>query len=271
MRKPTTDRSDTARNVQHSIEACRASLDRLDGDAEHTARLATLGTLAAGIAHEINNILTPVLALAQMASTRPHDRELCNKALARTVQGVELASRVADAVLGLASRNPDGEADVGRAAQAALDCIAFNPNKTRIQLSIEVQSGTVVHISPMSLQQVLMNLFLNAIAAMRVRGGKLTVAAVPRSDGTVMIRVSDTGPGIAKEIAGRIFEPFVTTKRSRSGHSTRGESGTGLGLALCRRLIEGAGGTITATSKAGEGTSFHIILPNAAAVRAKAS
>jgi signal transduction histidine kinase len=125
-------------------------------------------------------------------------------------------------------------------------------------------------MNPLHLQQVLMNLLLNAQAAMTKcedgpKGGRLTVAAITRADGTVGIRVSDSGPGIPKEIAGRIFEPFVTTKKPGSSGG-----GRGLGLAICRRLVEDAGGTITATSTQGRGTTFLVVLPSPKARHAKA-
>jgi signal transduction histidine kinase len=249
------------------LERTQAAMDRVSADATHHERLATLGLLAAAIAHEINNILTPALAYAQMAAARPDDPAMRDKAIEKAIHGIESATRIAGAVLGFSGRTDECEAEVADVVQASLDCLARTPDKSRIKLHVDIQRGIVVRMNPLSLQQVLMNLILNAQAAMKERGGRLTVAALTRADGSVGIRVADTGPGIPKEIAGRIFEPFVTTKRS--SESTCG--GTGLGLAICRRLVEDAGGTITAMSKPGDGTTFVITLPSPKAQRAKAS
>jgi len=276
-----------AEDPTKALDAAGDALAKITGETNHMERLATLGTLAAGVVHEINNVLTPVLAYAQMAATKPADQALLVKALEKTILGVETATRIADAILGFAGHSDENEADVGRVVQASLECLARDPNKDQIAMQIEVQPGTTVRMNPLSLQQVLMNLLLNAHAAMSGehgtghRGGRLTVAAITRADGTVGIRVSDTGPGIPKEIAGRIFEPFVTSKRAAatgSGLGTSGKSGggggggggSGLGLAICRRLVEQAGGSITASSVPGQGTTFLVILPSPKSRRAKA-
>jgi signal transduction histidine kinase len=269
MKKSKIDYQSDDSVIAVGLDAAQSAAGRLKEESEHVSRLATLGTLAAGIAHEINNILTPVLAFAQMARAKPDDHSLQAKAIEKTIQGVQLATRIADAILGFSSTSDDREADVAQVVQAALDCLGRDPNKDRITVAVDVQAGTIVRMGFLGLQQVLMNLFLNAVTAMHGRGGRLTIAALTRADGTVGIRVGDTGPGIAKEIAGRIFEPFVTTKRPNEKDA--GPSGSGLGLAICRRLIEDAGGTITATSKPGNGTTFHIILPRGTIQRAKAS
>jgi signal transduction histidine kinase len=260
------------------IANAEAALSLLTSESERTERLATLGTIAAGIAHEINNLLTPVLAYAQLAAAHPHDDDLRAKALDKTISGIESATRIAGAVLGFASSEGenDSNADVGSVVNATLDCLAYDPNKDRIQITTEVLPGTYVRMSSLCLQQVLMNLIINAKAALEESGAgrprRVTVAAITRADGCVGIRVSDNGPGIPKEIAGRIFEPFVTTKRPTDGRSKTGRaaSGTGLGLSICRRLVEQAGGTITAMSKPGDGTTFVISLPSSKAHRAKA-
>lgn len=278
------------------IGKAEAALTAISSEQARTERLATLGMLAAGIAHETRNLLTPVLAYAQMALTRRDDLDLVAKALEKTITGVETATRIADAILGFAGDDDAVDAEVAHVVQASLDCLARDPNKYRINLRIEVQPATLVHMNPLNLQQVLMNLILNAHAAMRTApaGSRmssenaLTIAAITRADGTVGIRVTDTGPGIPKEVAGRIFEPFVTTKRSANAATgagsassnsdstasspsiSREQGGTGLGLAICRRLIEQAGGTITASSTPGRGTTFLIVLPSPKTSRAKA-
>ena len=144
-----------------------AALSRLVEHTDHIERLATLGTMAAGIAHEISNILTPALAYAQLALAHPNDEDLQAKAVEKAAIGIENATRIADAILGFAGSPGDVDAsDVGDVVRAMLDCLAYNPNKDRIKVVVDVQPGTVVRMPPLGLQQVLMNLFLNARAAM---------------------------------------------------------------------------------------------------------
>lgn len=255
-----------------AMDAAQAAIDQLAVERDHAERLATLGLLAAGVAHEINNILTPVLAYAQMAAAKPDDAELQAKAIEKTVLGVETATRIASGILSFAGDDDAAEAEVSEVVQNALNCIARNPNKDRIELRLEIQRGLVVQMNPLHLQQVLMNLIINAQQAMREHGrpSRLTIAAITRADGTIGIRVADNGPGIPREIAGRIFEPFVTGRRNSDKTTGERVGGSGLGLSICRRLVEKAGGTITASSTQGQGTTFLIVLPRPMQARAKA-
>lgn len=262
-----------AADPAQAMDDAQAALDRLNAEIDHAERLATLGTLAAGVAHEINNILTPVLAYAQMAAAKPDDLSLQAKAIEKAIFGVETATRIAGSILGFAGHDEAADSDVSIVVQNALNCIARDPNKDHTDLRIEVQAGTLVRMNPLHLQQVLMNLIINAQIALRQHGrpGRLTIAALTRADGTIGIRVSDNGPGIPKEIAGRIFEPFVTSRRSsgKSSGSSGDVGGNGLGLAICQRLVERAGGTITASSTPGKGTTFLVVLPSPKSSRAK--
>jgi len=257
---------------------------------EHAHRLATLGTLTAGIAHEINNILTPVLAYAQLAASNPGDAALQSKAAAKALAGVQTATQITQAMLGFSS-NPDEpqRSCIKDVLTAALDTIGRNPDKDRISLRIDVPDNLSVAIRPLALQQVLINLILNAWNALkttnRAKGGTIAISAIQKSDGSTLLRVIDDGPGIPADVVGRLFQPFASTrKRSLHAETTESEhgadatsSGTGLGLTICRRLIENAGGTITAVSNPGDGsggakgTTFSITLPTAAKQRAKAS
>ena len=258
-------------DVLADAEAELASAQR---DLEHSQRLATLGTLSAGIAHEINNILTPVLAYAQLAISNSKDRQLQIKALEKAVQGVETATRITQAMLGFAASPDEPEsACVPEVLQSALDCIGRDPAKDRIQVSINMHPDICVCMRPLALQQVLMNLILNACAALKSRGGSLSISASVQSDDTALIRVSDSGPGIPADVAARLFEPFVSARRGALRHpgpAPAKQGGSGLGLAICKRLIDAANGSISATSKPDQGTTFSIVLPSAQVRRAKA-
>lgn len=233
----------------------------------HSHRLATLGTMAAIIAHEYNNILTPVISYAQMALARPDDAALARKALERALSGAERAAKISGSLLGFA-RDAQGKgatrANLRHAIDEALTCMAREPKKDGVRLVIDVPDVELA-IAPVNLQQVLLNLMLNARQAIGRRGGELRISAQVEAGpkgapAKVRVDVADTGPGIPPEIMERLFQPFVTHRASAGP----GESqGTGLGLAICRDLIRAAEGEITVDSAPGQGATFHITLPAA--------
>ena len=267
-----------------STNARAAALDRLDQtefdlatlqtELEHTQLLATIGTLAAGMAHEINNVLTPVLAYAQLAKANSSDAALRSKALDKTIDGVHAASGIARAILGFSAPHDNNEhADVGEVIQAALDCLPRPLQHDGIRIDLRVPPSTRVSIGPLSLQQVLLNLILNACNALGEAGGDLTISATSQSDGNTLLVISDNGPGIPEPVAANLFEPFVTSGRpfARPGETaTNHRCGSGLGLAVCRLLINEAGGNISVTSQPGQGATFRIVLPTSPEQQAKA-
>jgi len=248
------------------LEKAQADLDALRQELDHTCRLATLGTLTAGIAHEINNILTPVLAYAQLATSNPDDAALRAKALERTIAGVESASRITEAVLGFARNDDDDEAEhavIAETIDSSLACLSRDPRRDGLRVVVDVDPAATVRIRPLALQQVLLNLILNSVSALQGKPGELRIHAEERPDGTTLIRVRDTGPGIPREIESTLFEPFVTTRTRRPGtQSPPAHGGSGLGLAVCRRLVENNGGSIMLDqpTEPGQGASFAISL-----------
>jgi signal transduction histidine kinase len=245
-------------------------LQTLQREFDHTMRLATLGTIAAGVAHEVNNLLTPALAYAQLAQSHPGDQALLKKALTRTVSGINSAGRILEAMLDFSSR-PDGEAraDLEETLDAALDLLARDPAKDGITLSRTIAPGAIVAIQPLALQQILANLLLNASRALRDCGGEIAISAVPTDDGMVSIRVADNGPGIPPQIAESLFEPFVSVPVGEGDAEPgrpQGRRGSGLGLAICRRIITSAGGSIAVDSAPGRGAAFTVRLPVAEGV-----
>jgi signal transduction histidine kinase len=219
--------------------------------------LATLGTIASIVAHEYNNILTPILSYAQLALAKPDNHELMRKAVERALAGAQRAAHISSSLLGFAREADGGDsANLRTVIDEAMGCLARDPRKDGIELTISVPD-LMLAISPLKLQQVLLNLFLNAKQAMRRRGGKLKVLA-RLEDQLAHIDVIDTGPGIPPEIADRLFQPFVTMRTNlESGE----QQGTGLGLCICRDLVRHAGGDITVESTPGHGATFHITLP----------
>lgn len=250
------------------IEELAARIEQLERDLQHAERLATVGTLAGAIAHEFNNILTPVMSYAQLALHSPDDKELVTKALQKAVDGTEKAAHIAASVLGFI-RDDDMApiTHVAAAIQDSLTCLAREPEKDGIELITEIPQDCWVRIRPVALQQVLMNLVLNARDALRPRGGRLVIKSEcsPWNSGgrnaSVTITISDTGHGIAPDLLPRLFQPFV-----RGPKAAGAPRGTGLGLVICKRLITEAGGTIDVTSELGKGTTFTIRLPRTAPI-----
>ncbi len=257
------------------INEAKASLSPLSDDLEHLHRLATMGTLTAAVVHEINNLLTPVLGYAQLAIANPDDTQLVEKALAKAVFGVKATTKIADTILGFTSDNDITQeyADIGSVVQTSLECLAHKPGKSGIQIITQVPPGLMVKIPPLSLQNVLINLFLNACHALEaIAGGTVTISAKSDPMDMILINVEDTGPGISEEVVDRLFEPFVSSKKeaASSSRSHEKQGGFGLGLAVCKHLIVSANGSIAVHSALGSGTTFKITLPMHHTAQAKA-
>lgn len=244
--------------LQH-FEQLEAQFQKVREGLTHSHRLTTLGTIASVIAHEYNNILTPIISYGQIALAQPDDHELMKKAVEKALSGAERAAKISSSLLGFA-REQDHEhaADVNHVIQEAIGCLGRDPRKDGMELVIDVPVVRVL-ISPLNLQQVLLNLILNARKAMRRHGGVLRITG--RRDGDdLILDVADTGPGIPPQVLDRLFEPFVT-HRIDPENDPAAPKGTGLGLCICRDLLRSAGGSITAASKPGEGATFTLRLP----------
>lgn len=226
-------------------------------------RLATIGTIAAVIAHEFNNLLTPIVSYSQFAlqnaeSAAP-DMELLRKALSKAFNGSSKAGRICASMLSLARGEcVFGAIAVQKLVDEALMVMARDPQKDGIALRVQIQPGLTVTGDAVQLEQVLLNLLINARQAIGNKGGSITIKASQRPGEGVSIQVIDTGPGIPPRLLPKIFDPFFTTK----GTARRGESrGTGLGLAICKDIIEHHRGRIDVQSEVGKGTTFSILLP----------
>ena len=252
------------------LASVQAQLDEARSALLHSHRLATLGTLASAIAHEYNNILTPVISYAQLALNRPDDSKLLLKAVERALAGAERAAAISSSILGFARESGDaGQADLRQTVDASLQCLARDPAKDGIEVQIDLPDVRI-NMSELALQQVLVNLVLNARKAMRRRGGRLTISATS-DEHTVRLTVRDTGPGIPAGVMDRLFEPFVTQAADGEAGAAHGDptrhgdptGGTGLGLCICKQLIENAGGAIDVHSEPGRGARFTLTIPKA--------
>lgn len=221
--------------------------------------LANLGSATCMIAHEINNLLTPLSTYAALAARNPADRALVEKALDRTVRNCQRASKVMDSLLGLANgqRQQREHVQVKALVEEVFTGLCRDFQKDGITVEVRVGDDLQLSCVPVQIQQVLMNLILNARDAMLPGGGILTVSA-SQSDGQVTIEVRDTGSGIPAEDLKNIFRPFFTTKSRKDGSA----GGSGVGLAFCRRIVEAHNGEIDVESEPGRGSSFRIRLPS---------
>ena len=226
----------------------------------HSHRLATLGTIATVIAHEFNNILTPIITYADLALSKD-DPDLTRKALEKASSGAMRAGRICGSPRGFAR-----EADEAHSAQLrpviddTFACLARDPQRDGIKVTIDVPEARVA-MSALNLQQVMLNLVLNARQAIGDDGGSITITG--RVEGTLLkVDVADTGPGIAPDLIDRVFEPFVSRRRPTGSDREADPPGCKrLGLSICRDLVRAVGGAISVESEPGSGATFHLTLP----------
>ena len=227
-------------------------------------RLESIGTLAGGIAHDLNNVFTPIMLGVEMLKQDvkdPDGREVLETVLASVRRGAEMVRQVLTFARGMEGRRVELDARdlVADVARIARDTMPKNIDiKTRVEDGLPCLYG-----DPTQFHQVLLNLCVNARDAMP-RGGLLTIVAErvemhPRdrtdvpAGSYVMLQVEDTGTGIHPDVADKIFDPFFTTKEPGKG--------TGLGLSTSLTIVKSHGGHIRASSVPGRGASFRIYLP----------
>lgn len=229
--------------------ALQESLARAD-------KLAALGKLAGGVAHEINSPLAGILAFAQMAIREmdPNDTHL------EDMKEIEAAAQkckvIVEGLLGFARQDaPESfeTYDIVESIRATLRLARVMVMKERITLTLQIPEKAIfIEGSKGRIAQVLLNLVTNAIYAMRDGGGELEITLVEHPD-TVSLTVRDSGTGIDEKTLKKIFDPFFTTKPIGEG--------TGLGLAICYSIVNQHRGRISVDSTLGVGTSFSVSLP----------
>ena len=222
--------------------------------------LANIGVTTAMVAHEINNLLTPLQNYSQLALLHLEDKELTEKALHKTVQNCQRVSKVMKSILAAANGEANEKQQVNLRAivDEIFSCLCRDFAKDGITVKVDIGAQLFAYAVPIELQQALMNIILNARDAMLPSGGTLDICAFD-CGGEVKIDISDTGCGIEQENIDKIFELFFTTKKTADCSSET--SGSGLGLAFCKQVIEANDGSICVKSIPNEGTTFTITLP----------
>ena len=240
-------------------EFCQNCQRLHDSEMVHAEHLATLGELAAGVAHEIRNPLAGIAGAIEIITKdfpKDHpDREVLED-LRQEVRRIE---KTLNELLVYARPKPPqlGQTDIKETIARTLQLARQQTGSRKIEFSIQISSQIPLFMTDSEqVHQVLLNLVLNAIQSIE-KEGKITIEAILQDGdglnrlGYVAIGVTDTGQGIPPEHLTRIFRPFYTTKRG----------GTGLGLSLCRRIIDAHGGTLLAESELRKGSRFTIRLP----------
>ena len=217
-------------------------------------KMAAIGLLAAGVAHEVNTPLTGISSFTQLLLERSEDGDPRRELLEKIERQTFRAAKIVNNLLNLA-RPSSGEAqpiDVNVIIGDVLSLLEHQLRNSRIQVRRELsESPVIVKGLEYKLQQVFLNLFLNARDAMP-KGGWLTVASRVRGS-EIVVEVADTGVGIPPEHLARIYDPFFTTKGEGSG--------TGLGLSVTYGIVQEHGGTLSCESDFGQGSRFRLVLP----------
>jgi two-component system sensor kinase FixL len=237
-----------------------ARLQRLQSELVHVSRLTAMGEMASALAHELNQPLSAIanyLAGSRRLLVQPGEdklamvREAIDAAVEQSLRAGQIIRRLRDFV---ANREAEKRVESLKTLieeTSALALVGAKEIGVRVRLRLDPAADRVF-VDKVQIQQVLLNLMRNAIEAMETSPQRvLTVATLPGPDRTVLVEVTDTGSGIAPEIAGQLFQPFATTKTY----------GMGIGLSISRTIIEGHDGRIWAEPCPGGGASFRFTLP----------
>jgi two-component system sensor kinase FixL len=237
-------------------------LQDLQSELAHVGRVSEMGTLASSLAHELNQPLTAVSSYCESArdlltadagaETLEIVREALDEAAKQAVRAGQIVRRLRDFM-----SHGDTERQVESLQQLineanALALVGSREHGIDVQLSLDPEAD-IVFVDRIQVQQVLVNLIRNAIDAMMASDIRcLTMRTTRRSDAFVEVTVEDTGEGISEAIAAQLFQPFVTSK----------QNGMGIGLSICRTIVEAHGGRIWFEPGANGGTAFHFTLPD---------
>lgn len=242
--------------LQEDVAGLREELRQKNEQLERKSRLAALGEMAAGMAHEIRNPLGGVQLYASLLERDLQGQDGSLKWVQKIHNGVRTLDRIVSDILAFAHDQAceKGPVHVRSLVEDALDYCRPRLADSRVIIDLNgIDADLTMNADVFLMQRLLLNLLLNALDAVTpegcvwIRAGRDVVAGETR----VRLEVADNGGGIDADIMGRIFDPFFTTK----------DTGTGLGLAIVHRIVEGHGGVITASNNDRGGASFTILIP----------
>jgi signal transduction histidine kinase len=243
------------------IEQLQAELAELRRQLIQAQKMSSVGALASSITHEFNNILTTTINYAKMG-LRHKDAATREKAFNKILHAGQRASKITTGMLAYARSGSSRmePADLVHLVEDVLVLVEKDLQMHRVELQTDFADHPQAKVNASQIQQVLLNLIVNARQAM-ASGGRLFIAVRTNAEaGTGEISVRDTGGGIPADKLQNIFQPFYSTKQA----DERGQGGTGLGLSLCREIIEAHRGRIRVESTPGRGTTFTLRFPLAA-------
>ncbi len=244
--------------LEDRIGELQIQIDGLHEQLMQAQKLSSVGALTSSITHEFNNILTTVINYAKMG-LRHKDVATREKAFDKILSAGQRAAKITTGMLSYARNQSDRHepVELTQLVQDVLVLIEKDLQMHRVRLQTDFYSQPYASLNAGQIQQVLMNLIINARQAME-GGGRLFIAVKTNEEaGFGEISVRDTGAGIPADKLPKIFEPFFSTKTA----DEQGQGGTGLGLALCRKIIEAHHGRIRVDSVVGKGTSFTLKFP----------
>jgi len=250
--------------MQSRLEQSRDELLAAQHQVWHAERLAAIGRLASGLAHEINNPINGVRSCIYAIRHDLDDREQTLEYLEMMDEGLTHATAFIDKLLGFARRQQAAPEplDLNEAVDSVHRLVSYSADRKSVRLTTDLDPALPpVRADRQLMVEVVMNLLLNAVDAVD-QGGSVTVATRSR-DGGVELVVADDGHGIAPDIRDQIFDPFFTTKRTGEG--------TGLGLSITLGIVQSHGGRITVAGAPGEGAVFTVSLPAAAGAEVSSS
>ena len=252
MASTNRKKTESKRDLQEQVKMLQQQLVQAQ-------KLTALGELVSTTTHEFNNVLMTILNYAKMG-LRHDDKETRDKALSKILTASERAAQITNAVLGMA-RNRSNEMEptnLGQIFEESLVLLEREMAKYRIRVDKQFGDVPEAMANGNQIQQVLINLLINARQAMPDGGTVLLKLSHDPDQGMVVMTVRDSGSGIPQDKLPRIFDRFYSTKQ---GPDESGQGGTGLGLSACRNIIEAHQGRIRVESSVGKGTQFTIMLP----------
>ena len=230
-----------------------AELRSLREEVRRKEKLAALGGLAAGVAHEIRNPLSSIKGMASYLGSKFDEKSADREAADVMIREVDRLNRVVGELLEFA--RPPGlqskETDINELLRHSVKLVQKEAEAKNMEIRLELSEGPFTgFIDPDRFSQCLLNLFINALQAME-SNGTLTVRSLPNENGAIAVQIQDTGPGIKGENMAKIFDPYFTTKAK----------GTGLGLAIAHKIVEAHGGRIAVKNAPEGGALFSIHIP----------